>query len=214
MATEADGSRYEGEWAEDLRSGEGTATDVAAGWRYTGQWLRGRRVGQGQLVGPAEREYTGGFDEQALTLTPRLRLSTHTMPPHPHPGLGRNSSSVMRWLRWAESALRDTVGMHTAEALRGGRVRSMAYDQRYAQSEVWRGYGYLLHLPLDRAQARALIQVKMKYSFAENGTASLASHNGNSEHVSEVAVPTAAWIGRMRARLEFARRCRSGEIDI
>lgn len=136
------------------------------------------------------------------------------MPPHPHPGLGRNSSSVMRWLRWAESALRDTVGMHTAEALRGGRVRSMAYDQRYAQSEVWRGYGYLLHLPLDRAQARALIQVKMKYSFAENGTASLASHNGNSEHVSEVAVPTAAWIGRMRARLEFARRCRSGEIDI
>ena len=68
MAAEADGSRYEGEWAEDLRSGEGTATDAAAGWRYTGQWLRGRRVGQGQLVGPAEREYTGGFDEQALPL--------------------------------------------------------------------------------------------------------------------------------------------------
>ena len=66
VATEADGSRYEGEWAEDLRSGEGSATDAPGGWRYTGQWLRGRRVGQGQLVGPAEREYTGGFDEQAL----------------------------------------------------------------------------------------------------------------------------------------------------
>ena len=54
----------------------------------------------------------------------------------------------------------------------------------------------------------------MKFSFAENGTASLVSHNGNAEHVSEVLVPTALWSGRMRARLEFARRCRSGESDI
>ena len=54
----------------------------------------------------------------------------------------------------------------------------------------------------------------MKFSFAENGTASLVSHNGNAEHVSEVAMPTAPWMGRMRARLEFARRCRSGESDI
>ena len=49
----------------------------------------------------------------------------------------------MRWLRWAESALRDALGMqmssavliNTAEA-QGGGVSVMAYDQRYAQSEV------------------------------------------------------------------------------
>ena len=51
----------------------------------------------------------------------------------------------------------------------------------------------------------------MKFSFADNGTASLSSHNGNAEHVSEVAVPSAPWIGRMHAKIEFARRCRSGE---
>ena len=63
------------------------------------------------------------------------------MPLHPRAGLGgRSGSSAMRWFRWAESALRDAAGMHTVEALRGGGVRTMAYDQRYAQSEVRRGY--------------------------------------------------------------------------
>jgi len=67
----------------------------------------------------------------------------------------------------------------------------MSYDQRYAQSEV-----------------------KMNFSFSDDGTASLSSHNGNAEHVSEVDLPTKPWLGRMRARLEFARRCRSGESEI
>ena len=77
----------------------------------------------------------------ALTPTPRPFPAplTHAMPPHPRAGLGRSGSSVMRWFRWAESALRDAAGMHTADALRGGGVRIMAYDQRYAQSEVRAG---------------------------------------------------------------------------
>ena len=96
------------------------------------------------------------------------------------------------WLRRVEAALYKAVGMRGWELLRGGRVSTMAYDQRYAQSET-----------------------KMKYSFAEHGgTATLTSHNGNAEHLTQVAVPSAPWMGRMRARLEFARRCRSGEVEI
>lgn len=61
------------------------------------------------------------------------------------------------WLRRVEAALYKAVGMRGWELLRGGRVSTMAYDQRYAQSET-----------------------KMKYSFAEHGgTATLTSHNGN-----------------------------------
>ena len=85
---------------------------------------------------------THALTHHALTPTPHSFPAplTHAMPLHPRAGLGRSGSSVMRWFRWAESALRDAAGMHTVEALRGGGVRTMAYDQRYAQSEVRRGY--------------------------------------------------------------------------
>ena len=44
--TWADGERYEGEWAEDKRSGRGTYTwpDVA---RYEGEWAEGKYSGRG-----------------------------------------------------------------------------------------------------------------------------------------------------------------------
>ena len=43
---------------------------------------------------------------------------------------------------------------------------------------------------------------------------SLTSNNGNARHVSEVDLPTVPWLGRIRARLEFARQCREGKEEI
>ena len=43
---------------------------------------------------------------------------------------------------------------------------------------------------------------------------SLTSNNGNAEHVSEVDMPSVPWLGRMRAKLEFARQCREGKEEI
>jgi len=71
-----------------------------------------------------------------------------------------------------------------------GGVKVMAYDQRFANSEV-----------------------KMNASFAEGGV-TLTSYNGEKAHTSELPLPEEAWLGRMRARLEFARRCRAGETEI
>eukprot|EP00908_Phaeocystis_cordata_P011266 Transcript_22122.p1 GENE.Transcript_22122~~Transcript_22122.p1 ORF type:complete len:646 (+),score=329.67 Transcript_22122:59-1939(+) len=84
----------------------------------------------------------------------------------------------------------NTTAMAPDEELRGG-VRVMAYDQRFANNEV-----------------------KMNVSFAEDGTVTLTSNNGNAEHVSNVDLPTVPWLGRMRARLEFARQCREGKEEI
>ncbi len=71
-----------------------------------------------------------------------------------------------------------------------GGVKVMAYDQRFANSEV-----------------------KMNASISHDGI-TLTSHNGEKWHTSELPQPTEAWLGRMRARLEFARRCRAGETEI
>jgi len=72
---------------------------------------------------------------------------------------------------------------------RGG-VSVMAYDQRFANSEV-----------------------KMHVLFTGPGIV-LTSYNGEKEHVSEMELPDEAWRGRMRARLEFTRQCRQGEREI
>lgn len=71
-----------------------------------------------------------------------------------------------------------------------GGVKVMAYDQRFANSEV-----------------------KMNASFAETGI-TLTSHNGEAWHTSELPLPEEAWLGRMRARLEFAKQCREGKTEI
>jgi len=85
----------------------------------------------------------------------------------------------------------NTTAMPEAEALRGG-VKVMAYDQRFANNEV-----------------------KMNASFAwDEDTVKLTSYNGNAEHVSIVELPTQAWLGRMRARLEFMKQCRQGKEEI
>jgi len=85
---------------------------------------------------------------------------------------------------------KSTTVMAGLEALRGG-VSVMAYDQRFSGNEV-----------------------RMNVSFTEDGKVSLTSNNGNAEHVSEVDLPTVPWLGRMRAKLEFARQCREGKEEI
>jgi len=84
---------------------------------------------------------------------------------------------------------KDPIALSEGLALRGG-VQIMAYDQRFANSEV-----------------------RMNVSFVGEGI-SLTSHNGEKEHVTEVDLPEEAWMGRMRARLEFTRQCRQGKSEI
>ena len=76
-----------------------------------------------------------------------------------------------------------------AQARRGG-VKVMAYDQRFANSVV-----------------------RQNASFTDT-TATLTSFNGEKEHVTDVDLPEESWLGRMRARLEFARQCREGRDQI
>jgi len=78
----------------------------------------------------------------------------------------------------------------TDEAKYRGGVTVMAYDQRFANSEV-----------------------RMNASFAGPGI-SLTSHNGEKWHTSELDLPEQAWLGRLRARLEFAKQCRAGATEI
>ena len=73
---------------------------------------------------------------------------------------------------------------------RSGGVSVMAYDQRFANSEV-----------------------RMNASFATDGV-TLTSYNGEKAHTSDLPLPDEPWLGRMRARLEFARQCRAGETEI
>mmetsp|Transcript_12176 Transcript_12176/g.24761 ORF Transcript_12176/g.24761 Transcript_12176/m.24761 type:complete len:614 (+) Transcript_12176:42-1883(+) len=84
---------------------------------------------------------------------------------------------------------KNTTAMSAKEELRGG-VKVMAYDQRFANNEV-----------------------KMNVSFTDDDVL-LTSNNGNAEHISEVDMPVIPWLGRMRAKLEFARQCREGKDEI
>ena len=71
-----------------------------------------------------------------------------------------------------------------------GGVTMMHYDQRFASSVV-----------------------AMNASISKEGI-TLVSNNGDSSHTTELPVPEEAWLGRLRARLEFARQCRAGETEI
>lgn len=71
-----------------------------------------------------------------------------------------------------------------------GGVTLMAYDQRFANNEV-----------------------KMGLTFPD-GEMKLVSFNGEKEHVSMLPRPEQAWLGRLRARLEFTRQCRAGATEI
>jgi hypothetical protein len=105
---------------------------------------------------------------------------------------GTDTSRMAFETTFVETGLdpKNTTAMPGPEALRGG-VKVMAYDQRFSGNEV-----------------------KMNVSFTEDGKVSLTSNNGNAEHVSEVDVPAVPWLGRMRAKLEFARQCREGKDEI
>ena len=74
---------------------------------------------------------------------------------------------------------------------RTGGVKIMAYDQRFANSEV-----------------------KMNASIDEQKGVTLVSYNGEKAHTSDLDLPEEAWLGRMRARLAFTKRCRLGETKI
>jgi len=76
-----------------------------------------------------------------------------------------------------------------ADGIRGG-VRVMAYDQRFANNEV-----------------------QMKVTFPSEQM-KLISFNGEKEHVSMLPLPELAWLGRLRARLEFTRQCRVGTTEV
>lgn len=84
---------------------------------------------------------------------------------------------------------KDPLALSEKAALLGG-VQVMAYDQRFANSEV-----------------------SMNVSFQEDSV-TLKSFNGETEHLSAVDLPEVPWLGRMRARLEFTKQCRQGKTEI
>jgi 1-phosphatidylinositol-4-phosphate 5-kinase len=58
--TWADGSRYEGDWDEGVRTGRGVYVWPSAS-RYEGEWLAGRMHGQGSFTSPDGTRYEGGW---------------------------------------------------------------------------------------------------------------------------------------------------------
>ena len=58
--TWADGSRYEGDWEEGVRTGRGVYVWPSAS-RYEGDWLAGRMHGQGSFTSPDGTRYEGGW---------------------------------------------------------------------------------------------------------------------------------------------------------
>ena len=91
-----------------------------------------------------------------------------------------------------EEAALAPVEPHSLDAQLGtrGGVSLMAYDQRFANNEV-----------------------RMRVRFTDDGV-KLTSYNGEKAHDSEVQLPDEAWLGRLRARLEFSRQCREGATEI
>jgi hypothetical protein len=57
-----DGSRYEGEWKDGKRDGEGTYS-WADGSKYKGEWKDGKRDGEGTYTYPDGRRYEGEFKD-------------------------------------------------------------------------------------------------------------------------------------------------------
>jgi hypothetical protein len=56
------GNKYEGEWKDDKKSGEGVYT-WSNGSRYEGGWKDGKQSGQGLYTWPSGLQYEGGFKE-------------------------------------------------------------------------------------------------------------------------------------------------------
>ena len=74
MHTWPDGSRYEGEWKDGKRSGQGVRT-WPSGQRYEGEWRDGKRSGRGvQWLPGAQRVFDGawaaGFPLQGTAMEP------------------------------------------------------------------------------------------------------------------------------------------------
>jgi hypothetical protein len=58
VLTYADGGRYEGEWKDDKASGQGVYT-YADGWRYAREYTNDERSGRGRLWFPCGRVFDG-----------------------------------------------------------------------------------------------------------------------------------------------------------
>jgi len=76
-----------------------------------------------------------------------------------------------------------------SEARLGG-CSLMAYDQRFANNEV-----------------------RMRVAMNTSGVY-LTSYNGEKAHETFLPVPEDAWLGRLRARLEFTKQCREGATEV
>jgi len=134
-------------------------------------------------------EVSVGYMNTAVTVTPETVSTMEVM--DVQVSRGTDTSRMAFETVFTELPLSETEpSTALPEQATRGAVVTMAYDQRFANSEV-----------------------KMSAAFSEGGI-SLTSYNGEKEHVSELGLPTEAWLGRMRARLGFTERCRSGEKEI
>jgi len=60
-----DGTKYEGEWKEDMRNGQGTVT-FTDGTKYTGGWLNDQMHGKGTYTWPNGNKYVGDLQYDKL----------------------------------------------------------------------------------------------------------------------------------------------------
>ena len=59
--TQADGSKYVGEFKDGKKHGKGTFTEIRYGVKYEGKWKNGRRHGKGIFTFPDGTVYEGRF---------------------------------------------------------------------------------------------------------------------------------------------------------
>ena len=64
--TYANGDRYEGEWSDHVRHGQGVYIYHGTEAKYKGMWVNGRKQGGGELI-YADHKYVGTFKDDKPT---------------------------------------------------------------------------------------------------------------------------------------------------
>ena len=109
------GDKYEGEWKDNKKSGQGVYTR-ADGARYEGGWKDGGRSGRGVLWLPDERTYdgawAGGYPLQGTAMEPDGALFRATFD-------GETDLSEGAWLGFLKLS-----GWHKAQRVPAGRIVS------------------------------------------------------------------------------------------